>query len=100
MVCIQGCREFVNYREKSQTQTSAPRLVGVACVIKSGCGFNCASQLAKYCDQLLRKGTKGNSESDLEDHLDDVVSRNLITSDHTWPMLCHSLPLDYCFYIY
>ena len=45
--------------------------------------LHCSIQLAKYCDQLLRKGAKGSGESELEDQLDDAVG--LIFSTLTLP---------------
>ena len=33
-------------------------------------------QLARYCDQLLKKGSKGVGDNELEEKLDNAVSIN------------------------
>ncbi|XP_019857070.1 PREDICTED: cullin-2-like isoform X2 [Amphimedon queenslandica] len=52
----EGCRGFVNYSEGHQQHCQSPRL------------------LARYTDQLLKKGTKGITDTELEEKLDDTIT--------------------------
>lgn len=51
-----ACRVFVNAQEKNRQHPRAPML------------------LARYCDQLLRKTSKGTGEQEIEDRLEEVIT--------------------------
>lgn len=52
----EGCKGFVNYVDTHQTHSQSPRL------------------LARYCDQLLKKGSKGVGDNELEEKLDNAIT--------------------------
>jgi cullin 2 len=77
-----ACTAIINLRSCPKTPCRSPELVGL--VRKSiqcnyinsyllNCNFFMFKQLAKYCDTLLRKSTKGYSEVEIDERLGQSI---------------------------
>jgi len=69
-----ACTAVINHREPKQ-QAKAPELVSNHCSkVKVTRFTNVILQLAKYCDNLLKKSQKGISESEIDDKLNNSIT--------------------------